>query len=254
MNNQQHTRPHQSSSQPIMTAINFIRGLLVLALIPLLIGLVSFIALLLAMFRGARGADLQFLPRWSGRTICRASGVEVEIIGGENLDPARPYIFAANHQSQFDIFVLQGYLGFDFRWMAKKELFSIPLFGWAMRRAGYIPVDRGHGRRALESINEAAREIAAGTSVIIFPEGTRSPDGRVQPFKSGAMVLAVKSAVEIVPMAIAGTHEILPKGKLLPRPGRVTIRLGQPIRAADYTLKQKQQLAELLESRVRSLL
>ncbi|MDF1614539.1 lysophospholipid acyltransferase family protein [Desulfurivibrio dismutans] len=240
--------------KPIVAVFVFFRGLTALILIPLLTGMVSIAALVLVISRGAREAELQFLPRWLGRVICRASGVEVEVAGLERLDAGRTYIFAANHQSQFDIFVLQGYLAFDFRWLAKKELFQIPLFGWAMRRAGYIAVDRSNGRRAMVSLNEAANEIAAGTSVVIFPEGTRSADGRMQAFKAGGMVLAIKSQVEIVPMAIIGTHEILAKGRLLPKPGRVMIRLGEPIRAADYTMKQKNELAELLENRVRGLM
>jgi len=93
-----------------------------------------------------------------------------------------------------------------------------------MRRAGYIPVDRSHGRQALKSLGEAAQKIAAGTSVIIFPEGTRTKDGKMQDFKAGAMVLAIKSGVDIVPVAIKGTYEILPKGKLLINPGNVSIQ------------------------------
>lgn len=232
----------------------FLRGVLALVMIPLLTGLVSLIALLLVFLWGWSGERLQFLPRWWGRLICRLVGVRVQIDGLHRLDRSKPYIFAANHQSQFDIFVLQGHLDFDFRWLAKKELFDIPVFGRAMRRAGYIPVDRSHGRRALASLNEAAERIAAGTSVIIFPEGTRSPDGKMQPFKAGAMVLAIKAGVAVVPMAISGTHRILPKGRLLARPGLVTIRVGEPISTADYGIKEKQDLAGSLEARVRELL
>jgi 1-acyl-sn-glycerol-3-phosphate acyltransferase len=160
----------------------------------------------------------------------------------------------ANHQSQFDIFVLDGYFDMDFRWLAKKELFRIPLFGWAMLLAGSIPVDRSHGRQALKSLDQAAKRIAAGASVIIFPEGTRSPDGKLQPFKAGGMQLAIKSGVELVPMAIIGTHEILPKGKILSRPGQVLIRVGEPVASRDFTTKQKQELAELLHDRVAALM
>ncbi|TBV81431.1 MAG: 1-acyl-sn-glycerol-3-phosphate acyltransferase [Desulfobulbaceae bacterium] len=229
----------------------FLRGLLALLLVPFLTVLVGLTILVLAFFLSYRGGRLQFLPRWWGRTICRISGVKVAISGLESLDRSKPYIFAANHQSQFDIFVLLGYLDFDFRWLAKKELFAIPLLGWAMRRADYIPVDRRHGRQAWASLNEAAQKIAAGTSVVIFPEGTRSPDGRLQPIKTGAMVLAIKAGVELVPLTIIGTHEILPKGKLLARPGQVTIRAAQPIAAADFSLQQKQQLADLLADKLR---
>lgn len=236
------------------TPITLIRGFLTLLLIPILIGLVSFIALLLHFFLRYPGPRLQFLPSWSGRMLCRVAGVEVTVRGRERLEPGKSYILAANHQSQFDIFVLQAHLGVDFRWLAKKELFKIPIFGPAMRAADYIPVDRSHSRRAVQSLDEAAQRIAGGTSVVIFPEGTRSPDGKLQPFKAGAMVLAIKAGVEVAPMAISGTYEVLPKGRLLARSGRVTVTIGEPIPVAAYHLKQKQELAQLLENKVRELL
>jgi 1-acyl-sn-glycerol-3-phosphate acyltransferase len=172
----------------------------------------------------------------------------------EPLDPEKPYIFAANHQSQFDIFVLQGFLGVDFRWLAKKELFTVPIWGPAMRRAGYIPIDRSHGRQAIKSLDEAAQKIAAGTSVIIFPEGTRSKDGKLHDFKAGAMILAVKSGVPIVPVAILGTYEILPKGTLLMNPGKAQIRVGRPIETKNYRSKDKHQLAKVSQEAVAELL
>lgn len=123
-----------------------------------------------------------------------------------------------------------------------------------MRRAGYIPVDRSRGRQALKSLEEAAQKIAAGTSVIIFPEGTRTKDGKMQNFKAGAMVLAIKSGVDIVPVAIDGTFEILPKGKLLMNSGNVTIRAGDPIATKNYTTKDKHDLAGILQTEVTKLL
>ena len=233
---------------------HFLRGTAVLVLAPLLTFLVSVSALVLGGLLGRSAAAVQFLPRAWGRLIARLSGVTVTMSGLDRLEKGRPYIFAANHQSQFDIFVLQGYLDFDFRWLAKLELFQVPLFGRAMRLAGYIPVDRSHSRKAIQSLDEAAVRIADGTSVIIFPEGTRSPDGRLQPFKAGAMVLAIKAGVPVVPVAILGTGQILPKGSLLARSGKVEIRVGEPIATADYTLRQKHELAELLQSRVAQLL
>ncbi len=157
-------------------------------------------------------------------------------------------------QSQFDIFVLQGFLGVDFRWLAKKELFNVPIWGPAMRRSGYIPIDRSHGRKAIKSLDEAAQKIAAGTSVIIFPEGTRSKDGKLHDFKAGAMVLAIKSAVPIVPVAILGTYEILPKGKLLMTPGKVQIRVGRPIETKNCSSKDKHDLARVSQEAVAELL
>lgn len=233
---------------------NLLRGVLVLALAPLLTGLVSVTAIVMVVVFRRSAAEVQFLPRALGRVVAKLSGVRVSMRGAGLLEQGRPYIFAANHQSQFDIFVLQGYLGFDFRWLAKLELFKIPVFGKAMALAGYIPVDRAHGRKALQSLDEAARRIAGGASVIIFPEGTRSPDGRLGQFKAGAMVLAIKAGVPVVPVAIVGTHQVLPKGRLLVRPGRVEIRVGEAIATSDYTVKQKQELAERLQARVAELL
>jgi 1-acyl-sn-glycerol-3-phosphate acyltransferase len=246
------TRYHNHTGE--FNVLTFLRGVLVLLLAPVLTGLVSIVAIIMILIFRRSAADVQFLPRALGRIIARLSAVSVSMSGADLLEQGRPYIFAANHQSQFDIFVLQGYLGCDFRWLAKLELFKIPVFGKAMQLAGYIPVDRAHGRKALKSLDEAAQRIADGTSVIIFPEGTRSPDGQLGQFKAGTMVLAIKAGVPVVPVAIVGTHRILPKGRLLVRPGRVEIRVGAPIATSEYTVKQKQELAERLQGQVAELL
>ncbi|MBU0482571.1 MAG: 1-acyl-sn-glycerol-3-phosphate acyltransferase [Proteobacteria bacterium] len=237
-----------------MAFINFCRSLLVLVMAPFLTGVISLIALPAMFLFGCSGDSIQILPRWWAKTITVLSGVSVEVSGFENLEQGKPYIFAANHQSQFDIFVLYGYLQYNFRWLAKKELFKLPLFGPALRLSGNIPVDRSKGREALKSLGEAAERIAQGTSVIIFPEGTRSPDGKLQRFKSGVMYLAIKSGVEVVPVAIIGTHAVLPKGKMLAGKGNVKIVLGKPVKSSSYTMKQKEELADHLHDEVGRLL
>ena len=237
-----------------MKLFHFLQALFAIPFALFLTLLISILTLFKTLVLGGNAASVQSLAAWWASSICRVSGVKVAVTGTEPLDPEKPYIFAANHQSQFDIFVLQGFLGVDFRWLAKKELFTVPIWGPAMRRAGYIPVDRSHGRQALKSIGEAAQKISAGTSVIIFPEGTRTRDGKMQNFKSGAMVLAIKSGVDIVPVAIKGTYEILPKGKLLMNPGNVLIRIGNPIATKNYKLKDKHVLAKILQEEVTELL
>lgn len=237
-----------------MKIVHFFRGLLVLILTPILTFIISLLALFFVLVFRVSPERTQLLPRYWGRIILAASGVKVTVNGMENLETGRPYIFASNHQSQFDIFSMQGRFKFDFRWLAKKELFQIPLFGHAMRLAGYIPVDRSHGRKAMKSLIEAAERIASGTSVIIFPEGTRSRDGKLHVFKTGGMVLALKSGVPVVPVAIKGTYEILPKGSLLAKPGNVIIKVGKPVDTSKYTMKQKQELAEYLHNEVAKLL
>ncbi len=236
-----------------MGFFQWLRSCFVLGLAPTSTLTISLVAIFLSFF-GVDERFLQRFPRAWARLILAAAGVRVTVRGGDDLDPDRPYIFAANHTSQFDIFALQGYFTQDFRWMAKKELFDIPIFGRGMRRAGYIPVDRSRGREALKSLQEAAQRIAAGTSVVIFPEGTRSPDGRLKPFKTGAMVLAIKSGVPIVPVGIRGAHEVMPKGKLLCLPGHIEVRIGRPIDLAGYDQRRKQELAERLQAEVAALI
>lgn len=221
---------------------------------PILTLSLSVVALFLLFCWPSSAGRVQSMVNSWARFTCFIAGVRVSVEGREHLAHAGPYIFAANHQSQFDIFALQGYLGFDFRWMAKKELFEIPIFGPGMRAAGYISVDRSRGRQAVQSLNEAAERISKGTSVIIFPEGTRSRDGKLQDFKTGALVLAIKAGVPIVPVAIIGTHHVLPKGRLLAQPGQVVIRIGQPIETAQFSTADKQKLASRLQQEVAELL
>ncbi len=237
-----------------MKLFHLLRALFVIPFALFLTLMISLMTLFVTLVLGRGAASVQGLAAWWAASICRAGGVEVAVAGKEQLNPERPYIFAANHQSQFDIFVLQGFLGLNFRWLAKKELFTVPIWGAAMRRAGYIPIDRSHGRKAIKSLDEAAQKIAAGTSVIIFPEGTRSIDGKLHDFKAGAMMLAIKSGVPIVPVAILGTYEILPKGKLLMKPGKVQIRVGRAIASKNYTARDKHELAKVSQEAVAALL
>ncbi len=237
-----------------MVIVNLFRGLFVLILILFLTPLASLVTFVAIFFFRWTPVKVAVFPRIWARCILAASGVSVAVEEKEPLDVEQPYIFAANHQSQFDIFALQGYFKTDFRWLAKKELFRIPLFGPAMRKAGHISIDRSHGRKALLSLKKAAKRISDGTSVIIFPEGTRSRDGRLRPFKPGGMYLAIKAGVPLVPVAIMGTHEILAKGKCMVRPGRIVILVGKPIDTRGVTLKQKQELAETVHQAVAELM
>ncbi len=234
--------------------INFFRGILVLVFVLILTPLASLLALLLLLVFRVPEKKGQIVPWVWGRLVLAVSGVRVRVEGLANLDPEKPYIFAANHLSQFDIFAMAGFFPHDFRWLAKKELFRIPIFGQAMSRVGAIPIDRSHRRSALASLMEAAKRIAGGTSVVIFPEGTRSVDGKLHSFKAGGMVLAIKSGVPVVPVAICGTYEVLPKGAVLARPGEVVIRVGRSIDPSAYSSRQKHDLAAHVHREVAQLL
>ena len=175
------------------------------------------------------------------------TNIKVEIIGAENILKGSQ-IFMANHQSDFDIFIVLAYLPGQFRWIVKKELFNIPLFGKAMRNAGYIEIDRQNREKALMSLDEAARKIREGKSVMSFPEGTRSRDGKIKPFKQGMFYLAIKSGVPIVPISILGAGEIMPKRSLLIKPGKITMVIDRPIDVSGYTIENRQNLIDRVQN------
>jgi 1-acyl-sn-glycerol-3-phosphate acyltransferase len=179
-----------------------------------------------------------------GKIALLVNRVKVRVEGIEHLKGEGPYIFMSNHQGTYDIFALLGHLPFQFRWLAKKELFSIPFFGWVMAAAGYVSVDREGTRKTVEAMNEAAQKIREGMSVVIFPEGSRSPDGSIQPFKKGGFTLAIKSKVPIIPISIIGSREIMPKGKLTVTSGEIRIRIDHPIETQNYSLKDRKSLME----------
>jgi 1-acyl-sn-glycerol-3-phosphate acyltransferase len=163
------------------------------------------------------------------RTIIRASGIKIDVEGRDNIPMGKPVVFACNHASQFDILIMYEALPVQFRFVVKKELFKIPFLGLVMRLAGYIPIDRSGGKAALRSLHEAAERVKNGASIIIFPEGTRSPDGRLRPFKMGGILIAIKAGCPIVPIAISGSHNVLPKGSLRVRSGRIKVTIGLPV-------------------------
>jgi len=167
--------------------------------------------------------------------ILRAGGVKLKVAGLEKLDPRRPYIFMVNHQSNVDIPILvQSLPRFQLRWIAKKELLWVPFFGWAMWATKHIFVDRASPINAVKSLRRAKQRIAAGISVVVFPEGTRSRDGQVQRFKKGGFLLAVEANTEIVPIAIKGSRDLLPSGAWRLRSGTVEVVVDQPVSTAGY--------------------
>ena len=187
-----------------------------------------------------------------GKLCVFANGVRVKMEGLDNLRKGSPCIFMSNHQGSYDIFSLLGYIPFQFKWLAKKELFSIPVLGWGMSAVGYISLDRAGTRETVEAMNRAAQKIQQGMSVVIFPEGSRSPDGCIQPFKKGGFTLAIKSKVPIVPIAIAGSRQIIPKGKMTVNPGNIRIRIGQPIETERCSMKDRNSLMERVREAISS--
>jgi 1-acyl-sn-glycerol-3-phosphate acyltransferase len=176
------------------------------------------------------------------RFILAASCIKVKVIGLSNIDPSMSYIYMSNHQGNVDIPILQAYLPVQFRWLAKAELFKIPVFGYAMGKAGHISIDRSNRKSAFKSLNNAARIIRNGVSVLIFPEGTRSSDGNIRYFKNGGFILAVDSGVPIVPVIIHGLWPLMLKNRVFVRPGDIVLEIKKPIESADYDRKTKDDL------------
>ena len=184
------------------------------------------------------------LARAWGRSIVWVSRIKVQVFGSAHLPSSGAVIYMSNHQSNFDIPVFYSALPVQFRWLAKAELFKIPIFGRAMSGAGYISIDRSDPRSALRSLKNAAAKIRNGTSVLIFPEGTRSREGNLLPFKTGGFTLAIDAGVPIIPLAIQGTRQVMAKGDKLIHFGKVRIRLMPPVETAGHTRKNKKALMD----------
>ena len=163
------------------------------------------------------------------RLLAWITPMPVRVKGREHVDPEQSYVVVSNHQSQFDILVLYGWLDMAVRWVMKQELRSVPGLGVACDRHGHIYIDRSNHEAAVASINAARERIADGTSVLFFPEGTRSDDGRLKQFKKGAFRFAIDAGLPILPVTVVGTNEVLPARCYDLRPGRATLVIHEPV-------------------------
>lgn len=183
---------------------------------------------ILVTFRAS--ASMYWVQRFWSPVLVWAGGGRIEVSGQENIDPSRPTIYVSNHQSTADIPVLFASLkGVDVRFVAKSQLRAVPLIGWYMRLANFVFVDRSNKEKAVKSLALAAKQVQDGTSVIVFPEGTRGADGRVLPFKKGPFALAMQAKVAICPVAIEGSGRMMPKNSWRFTPGPIRVRIGAPI-------------------------
>ena len=180
------------------------------------------VAVVLGVFDRSGNQSHKVAALWS-RLICRWNGIKVEITGAENILVGQPQIFIANHQGYYDIFALAGYLAVQLRWVSKSVLFRIPFMGWAMTAAGYIPVERNNRKQSYQAFLNTLEAIKAGSSIVVFPEGTRSEDGNIGVFKKGSQLLAQRAKVPMVPVTIIGTQDIIRKGSMLIHPKVVQI-------------------------------
>lgn len=184
--------------------------------------------------------------------ILKSSRIRVRVEGLENVDPGRTTIYCANHPSAMDIPILLVTLPVQFRFLAKRALFHLPFLGWHLRRSGHIPVDRERPREALQSLDQAAKKIQEGRSVVLFPEGHRSRDGQVLPFKAGSFYLAIQAGVPIVPVTLNGTRAVLKPDTLHVRPGQVQVIFHPPVATAGLTLDDLEALSERVRKQILS--
>jgi 1-acyl-sn-glycerol-3-phosphate acyltransferase len=209
--------------------------------------------LLVSLFDEGGRRQVAIAQFWS-RVLLRIAGVKLTIEGLEKIDPRGSYVFVSNHLSYMDTPVVLGHIPVQFRFLAKKGLFSIPFLGYHLKRAGHIPVPRENPRAAVKSMNEAASIIRErGVSILIFPEGGRSLTG-LKDFKEGAAYIAIKSGAPVVPLALQGTLEVLPMGSLNVRPGRVTMKVADPVPTANLTVHDRGALTQQLHDTIAALL
>ena len=190
------------------------------------------------------GERQQNVARLWSRMILWTVGAKVQVEGLEKIDTSKPQVYVVNHLSAFDIPVLYSYLPFQFRILAKKELFRYPFMGWHLRRSGQIPVVLENPKASVRSLNLAVAAIRKGNSLVIFPEGGRSPSGQLQAFMGGAFYAAVKAQVDVIPIVLIGTYEMLKMNSFHIRPGSVQMVVGSPISTVGMSTRDIAKITE----------
>ncbi len=212
---------------------------------PILLGATVITALLTIIFSSVglgRWAGY-FFPHWWARLFCLLTLVKVTVKGRENVNQGTSYVFVANHQGAYDIFSIYGYLNHQFRWMMKKSLEKIPLVGYSCKVSGHIMVDNSSPSATRNTMERAEKQLQGGMSLVVFPEGARTWDGKMRPFKRGAYLLAVEFGLPVVPVTIDGSFDVMPRFKRIPRWGHIILTIHKPIEAEDG----RHDLPELIE-------
>lgn len=228
------------------------RGLLAVPLFAILTVFIGFPTLLIALFDRSGIVPNRLARLWS-RLLLWGVGIRVEVSGVPNVVKG-PALFAANHSSALDIPIVFGHLPVDFRIIHKRSLILLPMIGWFLFLSGHIAIDRGRAFRARRSLEAAARRIAAGTSVVVFPEGTRSPDGHVGVFKRGSFLLAMSAGVPVVPVSLDGVKRLMPSGLLSLRAGLVKMEILPARSISGRSPEEAEALAEEVRQAVQARL
>jgi 1-acyl-sn-glycerol-3-phosphate acyltransferase len=201
------------------------------------------VSLLVSLF-DPTGERQQKIARLWSQMILWTVGATVEVEGLDRIDISKPQVYVVNHLSAFDIPVLYTHLPFQFRILAKKELFRYPFMGWHLRRSGQIPVVLENPKASVRSLNLAVASIRKGNSLVIFPEGGRSPNGQLQSFMGGAFYAAVKAQVDVVPIVLVGTYEMLKMNSYHIKPGLIQMVVGSPISTTGMSTRDIAKITE----------
>ena len=208
------------------------------------------VASLLSSFFDGRGVAQHKIASAWGRQLLALFGVDMRVVGAENLDPNQHYVFVSNHFSLIDTPVMFASMPRPFRILAHYELWKIPFIGWHLKRAGHLPVNREDPREAVKNIAAAAEKIKSGYSILLFPEGGRTRGETMRPFKPGAAYIAIQAGVRIVPMALLGTRKILAPGSTHLRPGPVELRIGKPVPTEALNRREGKKLIERIKQEI----
>jgi len=209
---------------------------------------------LAGLVQGPTGNGWWFFAQIWAKGLIKIGGIRgIHILGEEKISLPQAHVVMANHQSHFDVPLLISQSKAPLRFVAKHSLFYFPIFGWALKATGHIPVNRKKREQAIKSLDNAASLIASGRNVLVFPEGTRSDAPELLPFKKGAFVLAIKSGVPIIPVGISGTDDIVPPKKFCNKVGPVTIIVGKPIETASHTVENKEKLIHEVRESIEEL-
>ena len=231
--------------------ISFLRTILlftVAGIVTLVLGTTVIVAALLGA-KDKPGGLFEKTPRWWSSAVLWAAGIKVRVHGMENAATGEPHIFASNHVSWFDVPALAKILP-RYKFVAKAELFKVPIFGRGMRIVGMIEIQRENRKAAFGAYDVAAEKIRSGSSVIVFPEGTRGHAYPLRPFKKGPFVLAIAAGVPIVPVIVHGTIEIMPKGSFWVQPGTIDVHLLEPVSTAGVDYEHREALMQAVRTRM----
>jgi 1-acyl-sn-glycerol-3-phosphate acyltransferase len=211
------------------------------------------LSLMSSLFDRSGRVQHRFARLWS-KMILGTIGAPVTVSGLESIDTSRAHVYVVNHLSALDIPLLYMYLPFQFRILAKRELFRYPFMGWHLRRSGQIPVDLDNAKKSIRSLNRAVEVLRNGMPLVIFPEGGRSEDGQLQPFMGGAFFSAIKAHVDLVPMAIIGTYEVLKMNTWHIKPRPVRLLVGHPVSTDGLTVRDTETLTAKVRQIIRDLI